>query len=182
VPLEPDVVLSNLDVQLHTPTPAAVEEALWEAHMPSNVWELEAQSTLICNCVGRHKSLLPASIIEVIGQLKKGAEVMMLSAKLIRNWITSLERANNTATKRRQRKKKRIQKQGILTKGEGEDILAQKEADQLSRHQLGVLWVTYPYSHLGLVPLHCAHNFPLPLLSLIFTQQLLFYMQPIVVP
>ena len=53
----------------------------------------------------------------------------MLSAKLMRDGITSLERANKAATKRRQRKKKRIQKRGILTKGEGEDILAQKEAD-----------------------------------------------------
>jgi hypothetical protein len=55
---------------------------------------------------------------------------MMLSAELMRNQITSLERANEAATKRRQRKKKRIQRQGTLTKGEGEDILAQKEADQ----------------------------------------------------
>jgi hypothetical protein len=48
----------------------------------------------------------------------------MLSAELMRDWITSLERANETATKRRQRKKRRIQKQGTLTKGEGVDILA----------------------------------------------------------
>jgi hypothetical protein len=54
----------------------------------------------------------------------------MLSAELMRDQITSLERANKAATKRRQRKKKRMQKQGALTKGEGEDILAQKEADQ----------------------------------------------------
>jgi len=49
---------------------------------------------------------------------------MMLLAELIRDQITSLERANKAATKRRQRKKKRIQRQGILIKGEGEDILA----------------------------------------------------------
>jgi hypothetical protein len=55
---------------------------------------------------------------------------MMLSAELMRDQITSLERANKAATKRRQRKKKRIQHQGVLTKGDGEDILAQKEADQ----------------------------------------------------
>ena len=55
---------------------------------------------------------------------------MMLSAELMRDRITSLERANEAATMRRQRKKKRIQKQGTLTKGEGEDILAQKEVDQ----------------------------------------------------
>jgi hypothetical protein len=48
----------------------------------------------------------------------------MLSAKLMRDRITSLERANKAASARKQRKKKRIQKRGTLTKGEGEDILA----------------------------------------------------------
>jgi hypothetical protein len=130
VPLQPDAVLSKLDVQLRTPTPAALPEALWEARTPSNVRELEAQSTLIRNRVRRHKSSSPASIIEAINQLKKGAEVMMLSAELMRDRITSLERANEAASARKQRKKKRIQKRGVLTKGAGEDILAQREADQ----------------------------------------------------
>jgi hypothetical protein len=48
----------------------------------------------------------------------------MLSAKLIRDRIASLERANKAATKRRQRKKKRIQRQGVLTKGDREDLVA----------------------------------------------------------
>ena len=48
----------------------------------------------------------------------------MLLAELILNWIASLKRGNKAATKRRQRKKKRIQKHGTLIKGEGEDILA----------------------------------------------------------
>jgi len=130
VPLQPDVVLSKLDVQLRTLTPAALPGAPWEAKTPSNVRELEAQSTLIHDRVRRHKSSSPASIIEAIGQLKKGAAVVMLSAELMRDRITSLERANEAATKRRQRKKKRIQKCGTSIKEEGEDILAQKEADQ----------------------------------------------------
>jgi hypothetical protein len=49
---------------------------------------------------------------------------MILSAKLIKERITSLKRANKAASKRRERKKKRIQKRGVLTKGAGEDILA----------------------------------------------------------
>jgi len=130
VPLQPDVVLSKVDVRLRTPTPPALPEAPWEAKTPSNVRELEAQSTLIRDRVRRHKSSSPASIIQAIGQLKKGAEVIMLSAELMRDRIASLEGANEAASKRRQRKKKRIQKRGTLTKGEGEDILAQKEADQ----------------------------------------------------
>jgi hypothetical protein len=48
------------------------------------------------------------------------------------NHITKLEflPAFKAASARKQRKKKRIRKRGVLTKGEGEDILAQREADQ----------------------------------------------------
>jgi cytochrome c1 len=73
---------------------------------------------------------LPASIIEAINQLKKGAEVMMLLAELMRDRIASLEKANKAASARKERKKKRIQQQGVLIKGAGEDLLAQQEADQ----------------------------------------------------
>ncbi|KAF1925349.1 DDE-domain-containing protein [Didymella exigua CBS 183.55] len=136
VPLQPDAVLSKLDVQLRTLTPDTLPEALWEARTPSNVRELEAQSTLIRDRVRRHKSSSPASIIEAINQLKKGAKVMMLSAELMRDRITSLERANEAASARKQRKKKRIQQSGVLTKGAGEDLLAQREADQqIAREQ-----------------------------------------------
>jgi hypothetical protein len=55
---------------------------------------------------------------------------MMLSAELMRDRITSLERANEAATKRRSQEKKRIQKQGIMTKGDGENILGQQDAEQ----------------------------------------------------
>jgi hypothetical protein len=130
VPLQPDTVLSKLDVRLRTPTPAALPEAYWEARTPSNVRELDAQSTLIRERIRRHKSSSPASIIEAISQLKKGAEVMMLSAELMRDRIASLEKANEAASARKQRKKKRIQRHGVLTKGAGEDLLAQREADQ----------------------------------------------------
>ncbi|RYN80126.1 hypothetical protein AA0117_g3420 [Alternaria alternata] len=136
VPLKPDAVLSKLDVQLRTPTPAALAEAPWEARTPSNARELKAQSTLIRDRVRKHKSSSPASIIEAIDQLKKGAEVIMLSAELMRDQIASLEKANEAALARKQRKKKRIQKRGTLTKGEGEDLLAQREADQqIAREQ-----------------------------------------------
>jgi hypothetical protein len=136
VPLQPDAVLSKLDVQLRTPTPAALPEAPWEACTPSNVRELEAQSTLIRERVRRHKSSSPASIIQAIDQLKKGAEVIMLLAELMRDRIASLEKANEAASARKQRKKKRIQQRGVLTKGAGEDILAQREADQqIAREQ-----------------------------------------------
>jgi hypothetical protein len=61
---------------------------------------------------------------------------MILSAELMRDRIASLKKANKAASARKQRKKKRIQKRGTLTKGEGEDLLAQREADQqIAREQ-----------------------------------------------
>jgi hypothetical protein len=135
VPLDPEAVLSKLNVQLRTPTPPALPEALWEARTSSNVHELEAQSTLILDRVRRLKSSSPASITEAINHLKKCAEVMMLSAELMRDRIASLERAIEAASKRKQRKKKRLQKRGILTKEAGEDSLAQHEADQQIAHK-----------------------------------------------
>jgi hypothetical protein len=55
---------------------------------------------------------------------------MILLAELMRDRIASLEKANEAASARKQRKKKRIQQRGVLIKGAGEDLLAQREADQ----------------------------------------------------
>ena len=49
--------------------------------------------------------------------------MIILSAKLMKERIASLKKANKAALKRRERKKKRIQKQGVLIKGAREDIL-----------------------------------------------------------
>ena len=59
----------------------------------------------------------------------------MLSAKLMRDQITSLKKANSAASARRQRSKRRIQKHRVLTKGAREDILAQNEANQQIAHE-----------------------------------------------
>ena len=57
---------------------------------------------------------------------------MIHSSVLLCEQVTQLQRANEAATKRKERKKKRIQKQSILTKAEGKDIIAQKDIkDQL---------------------------------------------------
>ena len=130
VPHDPEVVISKLDIRLRTPSPVALPEAVWEAKTPSNQRELEAQSTLIRNRIRAHKSSSPTSIIAAIDQLERGAEVMLHTAALLKGRVDSLERANQAATKRKQRKKKRIQKRGTLSKAEGEDIIAQKAVEQ----------------------------------------------------
>ena len=70
---------------------------------------------------------MPTSIIKSLNQLTKGAEIMMHSAVLLRSQVADLQKANEAASKHRQRKKKRIQKQGTLTKAEGSKIITQKD-------------------------------------------------------
>jgi hypothetical protein len=70
--------------------------------------ELKVQLTLIRQHVQRHKTSSPASITKATNQLKKRAEVIILSAELMRNWISSLKKANKAAPKRKQRKGKQI--------------------------------------------------------------------------
>ena len=53
---------------------------------------------------------------------------------LMKEEIANLRKANEAATRRRQHKKKRIQKQGTLTRAEGEEIIAQMDVErQLER-------------------------------------------------
>jgi hypothetical protein len=125
VPYNPEAVLSKLDVKLRTPSPpAAAVEALWESQTPSNARELGAQSTLVREKIQRHQNSSPTSLVRLVDQLARGAEMMAHSIVLLRDQISTLEKANQAATKRKQRKKKRIQKRGTLTKAEGEEIIA----------------------------------------------------------
>ena len=50
--------------------------------------------------------------------------MIILLSKLIRDRIASLKKANKAALARKKRKKKRIQKRRVLTKGAREDLLA----------------------------------------------------------
>lgn len=85
--------------------PAAVVDALWQARAPSNVPELEAHSTRIHERVRKHKSSSPASMIEMLDQIQKEAEIVMLSAELMRDQINGFEKVDKAASARRQHKK-----------------------------------------------------------------------------
>ncbi|OCK73911.1 hypothetical protein K432DRAFT_471896, partial [Lepidopterella palustris CBS 459.81] len=49
---------------------------------------------------------------------------------LLRNRVSRLEMANKATIRRKQRKRKRIQKRGTLTKAEGDEIIAQRDVEQ----------------------------------------------------
>jgi hypothetical protein len=130
VPYDPEAVLAKLDVKLRTPSPLPQAVAPWESKTPSNAAELGSQSILIRNRIQRHQDSSPTAILDSLDQLTRGAEIVMHSSVLLRDQVASLQKANEAATKRRERKKKRIQKQGTLTKAQGSEIIAQRNVDE----------------------------------------------------
>ena len=61
---------------------------------------------------------------------------MAHSSTLLRDQVTQLHRANEAATKRKERKKKIIQKGGTLTIAEGQDIIAQMDVNRQLRGEM----------------------------------------------
>ena len=108
-------MLSKLDIRLRTPTPPALEAACWEPKTPSNAAELGSQSAMIRDRIQKHQDSSPSSIVGRLDQLTRGAEQIAHEMVLMRAEIATLWKANETATQRRKRQKKHIQKGGVLT-------------------------------------------------------------------
>jgi hypothetical protein len=59
-------VILKLDVVLCTPTPLKLEDTLWESKTPSNLCEVEAQSTLVRERVRLHRDSLVSPLLKAI--------------------------------------------------------------------------------------------------------------------
>lgn len=128
VPHDPEAVVSKLDVRLRTPTPLEAGSTSWESKTPQNMTEVTSQSTLIQSRIASHQNSSPTPIYEAINLLTKGVGMIAHQATLIQAENVELRHANTLATQRRKRKRKRIQKHGVLTVAEGLDLVPQNNA------------------------------------------------------
>jgi hypothetical protein len=132
VPLHPEAVISKLDVRLRTPTPPVAPPAetnIWVAQTPSNPIEAGLQSILIKERIASHQNSSPTRIYDAVDQMTKGAKAKMHEVALLRSENKILREANKALSKRRRAKRTRVKLGGPLTVGDGENILAQKDAD-----------------------------------------------------
>jgi len=127
VPLDAEAVISKLDIRLRTPTPPTTDVAPWVSKTPSNTLEFGSQSTLIRERIRRHVNSSPTYMVEAVEKLAKGAEIMAHSLVLMSNQVKELQAANEAASRRKARKKKRIQAEGTLTAEEGVRLTTLKE-------------------------------------------------------
>jgi hypothetical protein len=112
VPIDAQVVLDRLDIRLRTPPEVPLIET-WQSKTPSNTHEFGAQSRLVSESFVRS----PVTARSGFSQLVKGAEVMLHQNVLLTSRVTELEKQLEMVTKRKARKRKRIQHGGTMEYG-----------------------------------------------------------------
>jgi hypothetical protein len=115
VPFDPLRVLNRLEVRHQTPPVPPQPDELWQSQTPSNRHEFGSQSKLVCDSITQSSSTAQESFSTLI----KGAEQMLHENALQKARIHELEEQLKEITKRKSRKRKRIQKGGTLEYSEG---------------------------------------------------------------
>ena len=115
VPINAQRVIDRLDVRLHTPLQEAPLETPWQSKTLSNSYEFGSQSKLVRDSFVRS----PTTAQEGFSKLIKGAEEMLHENVLMKARVRELEEQLAEVTKRRGRKRKRIQTGGTLEFGAG---------------------------------------------------------------
>jgi hypothetical protein len=122
VPFDPESVISKLDIQLRTPTPAEEEASqaqAWTSKTPKTILEAQSQSEYLERRIRRHQSSSPESILEALKSLSKGTKAVMHEMALVRAELQDLRQANETLSRRRRAKRTRLQNRGVMTIEEG---------------------------------------------------------------
>jgi hypothetical protein len=127
-PLDPETVISKLDVQLRTPTPpeeGPQPSTLWTPKTPKTATDAKAQSEYLTRRIRRHHSSSPESIIEALNCFSRGAEAVMHKVTLLVAENKELRQANEILSRRRRQKKTRLQKRGAMTVQEASQVIDQ---------------------------------------------------------
>lgn len=117
VPYDPEVVISQLDIRLFTPTPENSRPATshsWVSKTPQTTKDASLQTTLIKQRIVRHQSSFPTPILEAMDLFAKGTAKVMQENILLRTELKRVQKANNELSRRRRTKRQLIQQGGTL--------------------------------------------------------------------
>jgi hypothetical protein len=141
VPFDLERVISALDLKLKTPTPPNSRPNTaqpWTSQTPSNPTQATSQSSFIKERVVRHQGSSPTLILDAIDQFSKGTSKVMHQLALLQDEVRDLRKANETLSKRRNRKKSRLQAGGSLNLQEAQALMDKRDiADQLKQEMRG---------------------------------------------
>jgi hypothetical protein len=132
VPLDPESVVSKLDVQLRTPTPAeevANPSTPWVSKTPKTVLEAGSQSEYLERRIRRHHSSSPESVIEAMKSLEKSTKECMHKITLLTARLDDVQEANKILSRCRRAKRTRLQKGGVMIVDEARQAIDQMDVD-----------------------------------------------------
>ncbi|KAL2889054.1 Jerky protein-like protein-like [Ceratocystis lukuohia] len=132
IPLDPETVISKLDVQLRTPTPAEEDASLpnpWVSKTPERVPET-TQSEYLEKSVRRHHSSSPSSTLEALKSFSKETKAIEDQIALLKSENQMLRQSNEALRKRRGAQRTRLQDRGEMIADEAREAIDQDEIDQ----------------------------------------------------
>lgn len=135
VPYNPERVLSNLNVQIRTPTPpSAIDDLLvpWVTGTPHNIKELHQQAEAIEGFIKRRTHSPPSPTNQALTQLVKGCQMAMQNAALLTSENAQLRAANARQKRKRATKRTYIATGGVLTVAEGIHRVGNSNIEQQS--------------------------------------------------
>ena len=138
VPFDPERVISALDLKLRTPTPQNSRPSTaqpWTSQTPNNTLQATSQSSFIKDRVTRHQGSSPTSILDAIDQFTKGTSKVMVKLALLDAEVKELRKANEILSKRRQRKKSRLQTGGSLNLQEAQALMDERDVAEQFRQE-----------------------------------------------
>ena len=118
VPFDLDQVLSELHVQMQTPSPPRVLTQVlcpWDPETPHNIAELELQTKAIQRLIRYRTQSPPTPAIQAVNQLIKGCQLAMHNATILAAENRQLWVANKKVQKKRAKKIEFVGRGGTLT-------------------------------------------------------------------
>ena len=123
IPLNPERVLSQLNIQLRTPTPPCSQSTNSAPKTPHNLKQLEKQATTIKRLL-RHHTQSPSSPTKTaLNQLVKGCEVAMNGAVLLAKENQDLRMAHEKEIQKRKRSRRQMANIEGLSIQEGQELV-----------------------------------------------------------
>jgi hypothetical protein len=126
VPFAPDRVLSQLQIQVRTPSPPpAAIQVPWQPETPHNIAQLEQQVEVITGYLKRRTQSPPTPTNAALKQLAKGCQMAMHNAILLASKNEKLRVENERRKKKKAAKRSHVSKETTLTVAVAQELIQQ---------------------------------------------------------
>ena len=125
------------EIDSWSPTPPLPQDGSRESKTPSNLPEVEAQTTLVREGIRNHRGSPISPLLHAVDSLAKGISTMGHNSVLQTRGIAGLRKAIDALTEQRSRRRKYVRAGEGLTVGNVLDLIAEKTPEQPVRSVRG---------------------------------------------